>query len=147
MTYNGLNQSQSGFTATGLVNGETTSVLTGVTATGSGTNAGHYNVVATGTDSNYNLSFTPGILAIAKADLTLSGTEIYNGTTTLAGSHLTASGVHGETFTVTGSGATALSTANVQTGQALANVSNLGLGTSSNGGLSTNYKALTQQAV
>ncbi len=70
VTYNGLSQSINGFTATGLVNGETASVLTGVTASGSGTNAGNYSVVATGTDSNYNLAFNNGTLSITPATLT-----------------------------------------------------------------------------
>jgi hypothetical protein len=38
VTYNGAIQTVSGFTATGLVGGETTSVLTGVTASVSGKN-------------------------------------------------------------------------------------------------------------
>ena len=72
LTYTGLNQSLSGFSATGLVNGETASVLTGVSASGSGTNAGAYNVVASGTDSNYNLTFNPGLLTINPAMLTVT---------------------------------------------------------------------------
>ena len=82
VTYNGLAQSVSGFTATGLVNNQTASVLTGVSASGSGTNAGSYNVVATGTDSNYNLTLNNGTLAIGKATATVtanSGTVTYNG--------------------------------------------------------------------
>ena len=82
VTYNGLAQSVSGFTATGLVNNHTASVLTGVSASGSGTNAGSYNVVATGTDSNYNLILNNGTLAIGKANATVtanSGTVTYNG--------------------------------------------------------------------
>jgi hypothetical protein len=40
-------------------------VLTGVSASGAGTNAGSYNVVASGTDSNYNLTLNDGTLTIA----------------------------------------------------------------------------------
>ncbi|MDD2369506.1 MAG: YDG domain-containing protein, partial [Sulfuricurvum sp.] len=70
-TYNGTVQSVSGFTATGLVNNETTSVLTGVTTSGgSGTNAGEYTLIASGTDGNYNLTFVDGKLTIAKATIT-----------------------------------------------------------------------------
>ncbi|MDP1613549.1 MAG: YDG domain-containing protein, partial [Sulfuritalea sp.] len=81
-TYNGQQQSVSGFTASGLVNSETENVLTGVTAGGSGTNAGSYATIASGTDGNYNLSFVNGSLTISKANATVtanSGTSTYNG--------------------------------------------------------------------
>ncbi|WP_171499772.1 MBG-2 domain-containing protein, partial [Acinetobacter guerrae] len=65
--YNGKDQTVTGFTATGLVNGETESVLTGVTASGTGKNAGSYSSKATGSDNNYNLTFIDGSLDIAKA--------------------------------------------------------------------------------
>ena len=68
-TYNGQSQSVTGFTATGLVNGETESVLTQVTANGSGTNAGSYTSTASGTDNNYDLTFKDGALDIAKAHI------------------------------------------------------------------------------
>jgi hypothetical protein len=42
-SYTGLAQSVSGFTASGLVNNETENVLSGVSASGSGTNAGSYD--------------------------------------------------------------------------------------------------------
>ena len=73
VTYNGSLQSVSGFTATGLVNGETTSVLSNITAGGSGTNAGSYVAQATGSDTNYNITFVNGSFAIAKAALTVTG--------------------------------------------------------------------------
>jgi hypothetical protein len=90
-----------------------------------------------------SFTFIPGTLTIGKATLTLSGTEVYNGTKTLAGSHLTATGVDGQTFSVSGTGTGDLSTANVQTNQPLANVTNLTLGTSANGGLAANYNGLS----
>jgi filamentous hemagglutinin family protein len=83
-TYSGATQSVNGFTATGLVGDETTAVLTSVTATGAGKNAGTYNVVASGTDANYNLTLNNGSLAIAKADAVVtanSGTGVYSGAT------------------------------------------------------------------
>jgi hypothetical protein len=86
-TYSGATQNVSGFTATGLVGGETATVLTGVTASGSGKNAGNYSVVAAGTDANYNLTLNNGSLAIAKAALSLnatSGTKVYDGNTSSA---------------------------------------------------------------
>jgi hypothetical protein len=64
--YNGLSRSITGFSATGLVNGETVSVLSGVTALGSGVDIGDYAVVASGTDNNYRLSFVDGLLSIVK---------------------------------------------------------------------------------
>jgi hypothetical protein len=116
VTYNGLKQSQSGFSATGLVNGQTASVLTGVTATGSGTNAGNYNVVASGTNSNYNLTFTPGVLAIAPANATVTGNSAsvtYNGQKQSQTGFSTSGLVNGQTakvltgITATGSGTNA----------------------------------------
>ncbi|WP_341707597.1 GLUG motif-containing protein [Halopseudomonas sp.] len=83
-TYNGTEQSVSGFTVDGLVNGEDASVLTGVTTSGGkGTNAGNYALTASGSDGNYELSFVDGKLTINKAQATVtanSGTTTYNGT-------------------------------------------------------------------
>ena len=70
VTYNGANQSVTTFTASGLVGGETSAVLTGVSVSGTGKNAGTYTTTASGTDSNYNLSFNTGVLTINKANLT-----------------------------------------------------------------------------
>ena len=70
--YTGLAQSVDGFTVSGLVNDETADVLTGVTVSGSGQNAGTYSVVASGTDSNYNLTLNSGSLTIDKAQLTVT---------------------------------------------------------------------------
>ncbi|RZG77644.1 YDG domain-containing protein, partial [Acinetobacter sp. WCHAc060025] len=68
--YNGKDQTASGFTASGLVNGETEAVLTGVTASVTGKNAGNYTNTASGTDKNYELKFVDGSLSIAKAKIT-----------------------------------------------------------------------------
>ena len=94
--YSGLSQSVTGFTATGLVNGETESVLTSVTANGTGTNAGSYTSAASGTDGNYNLTFVNGSLQIAKAPLTFSVSQVskvYDGTNALEPINLIANGV------------------------------------------------------
>ncbi|WP_170829077.1 MBG domain-containing protein, partial [Pseudomonas sp. 21C1] len=104
MTYNGQQQSITGFTASGLVNGETASVLSGVsTSGGSGTNAGSYSHSASGTDGNYELTFADGSLTIDKAQATVtanSGQVIYNGQQQSV-SGFTASGlVNGETASV-----------------------------------------------
>jgi len=102
-TYSGVAQSVNGFTASGLVNGETASVLASVTAGGSGTNAGSYASTASGTDGNYNLTFTDGALTIDKADATVtanSGSGIYSGVAQSV-SGFTANGlVNGETASV-----------------------------------------------
>ena len=63
-TYNGQTQSISGFTVSGLVGGETASVLTGVSAGGAGKNIGAYATTASGSDSNYNLRFVNGVFVI-----------------------------------------------------------------------------------
>ena len=104
MTYNGQQQSVSGFTASGLVNGETESVLTGITTQGGrGTNVGTYSHTASGTDGNYLLSFIDGTLTINKATATVtanSGAVTYNGQQQSV-SGFTASGlVNGETESV-----------------------------------------------
>ncbi|PKH65957.1 hypothetical protein CXF61_03435, partial [Psychrobacter sp. 4Dc] len=62
-------QSVTGFSATGLVNGETESVLAQVSAGTTGTNAGSYTSTASGTDNNYDLTFIDGSLDIAKAQI------------------------------------------------------------------------------
>ncbi|RXJ96788.1 hypothetical protein CRU94_01370 [Arcobacter sp. AHV-9/2010] len=81
--YNGLEQNVSGFTVSGLVNGETESVLTGLTGTTTtGKNAGVYNTNIAGTDTNYNLTFTQGTLEITKANATVTvadNSKVYNG--------------------------------------------------------------------
>jgi F0F1-type ATP synthase assembly protein I len=56
-TYNGQNQTASGFTATGLVNGEDSSVLTGVTASVTAKDAGSYSNKVNGIDKNFDLTF------------------------------------------------------------------------------------------
>ncbi|ROZ87594.1 filamentous hemagglutinin N-terminal domain-containing protein [Pseudomonas neustonica] len=69
-TYDGTEQSGSGFTATGLVNGETESVLTGVTTSGGGRNAGTYKLTASGSADNYELTFVDGTLTIERKAIT-----------------------------------------------------------------------------
>ena len=71
-TYNGSTQSITGFSATGLVGTDTVASLTGVTAGGSGTNAGNYTTTAIGTDNNYNLTFNTGNLHTGKAAVTVT---------------------------------------------------------------------------
>ncbi len=72
-----------GFSATGLVGGEDESVLTGISTTGGqGKNAGSYSHTASGTDSNYDITFVDGALEIAKAKATVTANSlntVYNG--------------------------------------------------------------------
>ncbi|MFZ5524276.1 MAG: beta strand repeat-containing protein [Pseudomonadota bacterium] len=118
---------------------QTGSLLTSVTGLALGTSGNG------GLSSNYTALSTVGSsVSITQANLTLSGTRTYNGSTAVAGSVLTASGVAGETFTVTGAGDISnLISKDVQTGSLLTSVTGLALGTSGNGGLSTNYTALS----
>ena len=81
--YNGVSQNVNGFTASGLVNGETVSVLTGVSGDSvNGINVGTYTTALAGTDGNYNLSFVNGNLTITKANATVTAntaSKVYNG--------------------------------------------------------------------
>ncbi|PPT86778.1 MBG domain-containing protein [Xanthomonas theicola] len=81
--YTGLAQRVDGFAASGLVNGEDASVLTGViTRGGQGRNAGRYAHTASGGDGNYDLTFVDGALTIDKASATVtanSGRTLYTG--------------------------------------------------------------------
>ncbi|MGK5010830.1 YDG domain-containing protein [Janthinobacterium sp. MDB2-8] len=126
-----------------------------VVGTGSGSfadaNAGSGKSVAvsgyalTGSDAaNYNVVQPSSVTAtIHKADLLLSGGKTYDGNTAVAGATLTATGVAGQTFSVTGSGdASNLASKNVQAGTALGSATGLVLGSSGNGGLSSNYNVL-----
>jgi filamentous hemagglutinin family protein len=81
---------------------------------------------------------------ITPANLTLSGTKVYDGLTSIAGSTLTARGVNNQTFSITGMGDLSnLANPNVQTNSLLTSVTGLSLGTSSNGGISSNYNAIS----
>jgi hypothetical protein len=147
-TYNGLTYSGgNGVTYSTTPNGNLLGTLSyGGTSQGA-TNAGTYAITGSGLYSNqqgYLISYADGALTVNKADLTLGGTRTYDGTTTVAGSVLTATGVAGETFAITGSGDTTnLASKNVQTGSTLATITGLALGTSGNGGLSANYNTLS----
>jgi filamentous hemagglutinin family protein len=128
----------------------------GVTATGvfDSANVGLRNVTPTytltdgsngGLARNYVITGSLGLQAnITPATLTLSGTKVYDGTTRVLGSSLTATGVGSQTFSLSGTGDLSnLSSADVQTNNQLASVTGLTLGTSSNGGLANNYNAIS----
>ena len=94
MLFRSGNQTVSGFTASGLVGGDTASVLSGVSASRTEKNAGTYATTASGTDGNYNLSFVDGSMRINKAALTATGNST---SVTYNGANQTVSG-----FTVSG---------------------------------------------
>ncbi|NBY05326.1 MAG: filamentous hemagglutinin N-terminal domain-containing protein, partial [Betaproteobacteria bacterium] len=110
-------------------------------------NAGSYSIVPdlySSDNRGYNITVVNGTLTVNPADVSLSGSRVYDGSTAMAGANLTATGVNGETFRVTGSGASGnLASKQVQTAQPLASVNGLSLGTSDNGGLSSNYHSLS----
>ncbi|MFT4551846.1 MAG: filamentous hemagglutinin family protein [Chlamydiales bacterium] len=146
-SYSGLAQSVSGFTASGLVNGETASVLRGVSSSGTGTQAGSYNVLAAGTDSNYNLTLNNGALVIGKANAIVtanSSNATYSGVSQSV-SGFTASGlVKGENASVLTSVSAIGSGTNAGTYNVIAagTDSNYNL-TLKNGALTIKPKALT----
>ena len=129
-------------------------------STTSGSNVGAYTITPTITTSgvfsaptqqnsviyvNHQIpTYAPisGTYCITPANLTIKGTQIYNGTNTISSTNLTAVGVNGQTFALTGTGSGDLSSPNVQTNTQLSNLGNLALGTSSNGGLSSNYNPI-----
>jgi len=82
-TYTGVEQNVDGFSASGLVNGETIAELDNVTATGAtGTNAGSYANTVSGKDNNYDLTFVDGALTIDKAKAIITANSkntTYNG--------------------------------------------------------------------
>ncbi len=143
LTYNGLTQNQTTETTSGFIVGDAISI----SGQASGKNAATYTSVLSvgGADaSNYNISVTNADLVIAKANLTVSGSRVYDGNTSFAGGNLTATGVAGETFTMVGSGdATNLISKNVQTNQSLSSVTGLSLGSGGSGALSANYNSLS----
>ena len=99
-TYTGATQSVSSFTASGLVANETSSVLSGITVTGTGKNAGTYPTVASGSDTNYAINFVNGSLVINKANATLTGlsaSQAYDGKTYKLNGFTAAGLVGGET--------------------------------------------------
>ncbi|NYS45211.1 filamentous hemagglutinin N-terminal domain-containing protein, partial [Halomonas zhaodongensis] len=75
-TYDGTKQSITGFTAEGLVAGETEAVLSNVTTSGgSGTDAGSYLHAIDGTAKNYRLAFNDGQLTIDPRPITVTADD------------------------------------------------------------------------
>jgi autotransporter-associated beta strand protein len=157
-TYNGVRTytditNATTYTTTSLYGGDSVTSITKTPSSLGVAQAGNFTITpsaallsAGASAGNYTFSYPAVTATVAKANLTLSGSKVYDGTTVTAGSRLTASGVNGEAFAVTGSGATGnLSTANVQTNATLASVTGLALG-ASNGttlGDANNYNSLS----
>ncbi len=156
-TYNGANQTVSGFTASGLVGSETTAVLTGVSASRTEKNAGTYAVTASGTDSNYNLTFVDGTMTINPAALTVTASnasKTYDGLAFSGGNGVSYSGFVGSesASALSGSlsyGGTSQGATNAGTGYTIVpsglSSSNYAI-TYANGALTINPAALTVTA-
>jgi hypothetical protein len=147
-TYSGSAQTNAAATITGAQGSDTFTVSGYGTGTNASTSTYADALSLTGNGStalsNYNITYTHGGLTIGKANLTLSGTRTYDAGTTFAGTYLTATGVNSETFSVLGLGdASNLASKNVQTNQSLSTITGLSLGSSSNGGLTSNYNILS----
>ncbi|NVJ54655.1 MAG: MBG-2 domain-containing protein, partial [Campylobacteraceae bacterium] len=134
-TYDGTVQNTSGFTASGLVGGETVAVLDGVTGDSvSGKNAGTYNTNLSGTDENYNLTFVDGSLDINKRALSLEAKKDYDGTDNLTGFVNFGNLVGAETLDYTGA------KANSSTPVSDNFIKEITLQDGTNGGLASNYE-------
>ncbi|MFZ6727697.1 beta strand repeat-containing protein, partial [Undibacterium sp. MH2W] len=136
-TYNGNQQSVSGFTATGLVGTDTAANISGITASGAiGTNAGTYTNIVSGSNSNYsNIIFTNGTLNIDRAIATINATKTYDSTTSLTSGQVNITGINGQTLNYTG-------TASANNANVVANGSNYvsGItGLADGTGLASNY--------
>ncbi len=134
-TYDGTIQTSSGFTASGLVSGETVAVLDGVTGDSvSGKNAGTYNTNLSGTDENYNLTFQNGSLVINKRALSLEASKEYDGTADLTGFVSFGNLVGNETLEYADATANSKKSGNDNF------ISNITLKDGENGGLASNYE-------
>ncbi|MBY0267266.1 MAG: filamentous hemagglutinin N-terminal domain-containing protein, partial [Burkholderiales bacterium] len=125
-------------TATGTYNNK--NVATANTVTFGGLTSGN---------SNYVLDLGTQAATITKANLVLSGARVYDRTTTVAANVLTATGVNGESFTLTGATGGSVGQAEVLvdngnvTHMALTSLGDLALGTGSGGALAGNYNPIT----
>ncbi len=131
------------YTATGFVNGDTRSVLTGAprltNSATSNTGVGTYvitNLSGTLAASNYTFLFTNGVLTLNPLPVGLSGTRAYDGTTNAAYSVLSITNIVGADSVVLASGAAGFSNPNVGV-RAVTSGGTLALG----GARATNYTA------
>lgn len=134
----------------GFIKGDSTSTFSSINYSGTAQNAinaGTYAISGTALNSQgYALSYTSGTLTVNKADLVLTGSREYDAGTTFGGQYLSAAGVAGQTFSISGAGDSSnLVSKHVAGNQSvvLNSVTGLTLGTSSNGGLADNYNAIS----
>ena len=114
--------------------------MSGSRLAGENVSTGPYAYTLRGNGLFSNDIITGGSLTITPANLSATGTAIYNGTSNFSGSDLIITGVNGETFTATGTG-TLLNAGNVQTSQPLSSTAGLilsGVG----GALTSNYNPI-----
>ena len=151
-TYNGLSYSGGNSVSySDPYQGYLTGTLSYTGTSQTARNAGSYGISAGGlssTNSQYVVLYVGGTLTISKANLTLSGTQVYNGSTAFAGANLSAAGVNGETFAISGTGNTTnLNSKNVQSGITLDSVTGLTVAAGNtialNTALASNYNALS----
>ncbi|MCA3181103.1 MAG: filamentous hemagglutinin N-terminal domain-containing protein, partial [Burkholderiales bacterium] len=123
--------------------------LSGSTSYRRGSNVGTYGVNHSGGALTSSMGYgfvylqNASAITVGRANLTLSGTRTYDGSTIAHGSTLTALGVNGESFGLTGAGTVASRNAGTTVLSALGT---LGLGPGANGALATNYNALSTSA-
>jgi len=123
--------------------------LNGSTSYRRGSNVGTYGVNHSGGALTSSMGYgfvylqNASAITVGRANLTLSGTRTYDGSTIAHGSTLTALGVNGESFGLTGAGSVASRNAGTTVLSALGT---LGLGPGANGALATNYNALSTSA-
>jgi hypothetical protein len=128
-----------------VVNATSGTLLFSSPATSS-SNVGNYAINGGGLVANYGnyvfvqASANSAALTINKATLTVTGSQVYDGTIIFQGSNLLVSGVNGQTFTATGNAE--LATRNVQVNQQLAGIGGLAL-TSNSGASLSNYHNLS----
>jgi filamentous hemagglutinin family protein len=134
----------------GFIKGDSTSTFSSINYSGTAQNAinaGTYAISGTALNSQgYALSYTSGTLTVNKADLVLTGSREYDAGTTFGGQYLSAAGVAGQTFSISGAGDSSnLVSKHVAGNQSvvLNSVTGLTLGTSSNGGVANNYNAIS----
>ncbi|OJI04080.1 YDG domain-containing protein, partial [Polynucleobacter sp. MWH-Adler-W8] len=121
--------------------------VSGTLTRSAGENVGAYNVLlgsgagGGSAASNYNITFIANnqAVTITPATLTATGSMAYNGLANFSGGDLVITGVLGQTFSASGSAV--MVSKNVQSNQALIDVSQLVL-TGNAGALSTNYLPL-----
>ncbi|MFN5256734.1 MAG: YDG domain-containing protein, partial [Limnohabitans sp.] len=141
------------FTATGLAPGESIDqVLIGSAGMHPDAHVGNYALTGSGAiapvgnafkSSNYAITYSPANLSVTPAPLLVVGERLYDGTTVMVGSQLTALGANGQFFDMQGAGAQGnLASKDVQFNGLISSFQGLSLGQAQNGALASNYLPL-----